>query len=263
MASVVLSYEHDDDLEPESTLLVVDGSANGERVRFVVDTGTKMSNVPDVGVVRELEAIGTDIGPSASAIASGDDLVIIDELIVGDLTATMVQARRSVPTTRALLGMDVLGDHCCHFQFSADRLVLDEPDDSARANLELARHVNGSPLVDVDFDNVTVQACWDTGASLSVVDERFARTHPQIIDIGVELSGLDAEGPSMSGTAGVLAACRIGGQSFESSACIIFDLGPLNATLESPLSIIVGMPLAKRADWLFDFPNNHWLVTPH
>lgn len=159
--------------------------------------------------------------------------------------------------------MDVLGEHCCHFQFSADQLVLDEPADSGRALVELARHVNGSPLVEVEFINVTVHACWDTGASLSVVDESFASTHPQLVDTGVALTGFDAVGVSMSGIAGTLAACRIGGQSFESSACIVLDLTPLNATLQSPLSIIVGMPLAKRADWIFDFPNNHWLVTPH
>jgi len=62
MASVAPHYEHDDDLEPESVLLVVDGLASGEWVRFVVDTGARMSNVPDVGAIRELEAIGTDTG---------------------------------------------------------------------------------------------------------------------------------------------------------------------------------------------------------
>ena len=263
MAEVALTYEHDDDTNPASVLLVVDGSANSEHVRFVIDTGAKTSSVPDVGSISKLAAIGTDTGLSASATSSRDDVVIINEIIVGDLTAKAIQASRSEHTRRPLLGMDVLGRHCCHFQFSNSRLELNGAVDSRRATRELARQVNGSPLVDVDFGSVTVQACWDTGASLTVLDAPFAHANPQLVDAGTESSGFDAAGAPMSGTAGILSACRIGGQSFDASACIILDLGQLNATLKTPLNIIVGMPLASRADWLFDFPNNRWCVTSY
>lgn len=265
--TIPLTFVHDDDLEPASVQLIADGTANGEPVRFTVDSGARTSTVPRVGAISALDVVGRSTGHGASGTSPGDEVVVIDELIIGDLTTTDVTASRVDPARQSLLGMNVLGAHRCHFRFSADRLELDGPVELGGADHELFRHVNGSPLVDIEFETesgtLKTQALWDTGASLTVIDAAFARAHPELIDAGDELSGFDSGGVAVSGSRAILAACRIGGQSFDSSVCVVIDLGALNATLESPLSIIIGMPLASSADWLFDFVDNRWRVAHH
>jgi predicted aspartyl protease len=264
VVTIPLAYEQDDELEPESVVLVVEGSANGEHVRFVIDTGAGTSSLPSVGSIGELSAVGTSAGLGANGTGSGDDIVLIDELKVGELTTRTVRANRSDPSRRPLLGMDILGEHRCFFQFSIDRLELDGLTGARQDDLELVRQENGSPTVTVDFGLSTVEALWDSGASLTVIDAEFASAHPQLVVLrGARLSGFDSVGDAVSGTACIVSECRIGGHRFPRSAGVILDLGPLNAVLPSPLNFIIGMPLARRADWLFDFPNNRWHVTPH
>ncbi|WP_286276594.1 retropepsin-like aspartic protease family protein [Naasia aerilata] len=264
MVTVALSYEQDDELEPESVVLVVEGFANGEPLRFVVDTGAGTSSVPNLGALRELPVSGMSAARGANATVSGDHIVVVDQLEVGELTARSVRANRSDPPRRPLLGMDVLGEHRCFFRFSSDRLELDGPIGARDEDLELVRRGNGSPGVAVDFGSTTVLALWDSGASLTVVDGEFARTHPRIVvTSGSKSSGFDSVGDQVSGTRCIVSECRIGGQLFGPSAGVVLDLGALNAVLPSPLNVIIGMPLARRADWLFDFPNDRWHVKPH
>ncbi|BDZ46547.1 hypothetical protein GCM10025866_24560 [Naasia aerilata] len=264
VVTVALSYEQDDELEPESVVLVVEGFANGEPLRFVVDTGAGTSSVPNLGALRELPVSGMSAARGANATVSGDHIVVVDQLEVGELTARSVRANRSDPPRRPLLGMDVLGEHRCFFRFSSDRLELDGPIGARDEDLELVRRGNGSPGVAVDFGSTTVLALWDSGASLTVVDGEFARTHPRIVvTSGSKSSGFDSVGDQVSGTRCIVSECRIGGQLFGPSAGVVLDLGALNAVLPSPLNVIIGMPLARRADWLFDFPNDRWHVKPH
>lgn len=261
MLSIPLLYEHDDDLEPESVVLIVEGSAVGEPLRFVVDTGAARCSLPDVGAISELIAIGADPGRGVSGSVSGDDLVIVDEIMIGELSTRAVGASRS-SRSRPLLGMNVLGEHRCHFRFTADQLDVDGPNVTSGRERALARHPNGSPLVDVKVGDVTTRAVWDTGASLSVVDIQFVRAHPDLFEFGADGSGFDAVGTALTGRHARLAPCTIGARLFEASACIIIDLAALNAVLDEPINLIVGMPIIRRADWLFDFPANSWHVSP-
>lgn len=258
--SIPLLYEHDDDLEPESIVLIAEGSAAGEPVRFVVDTGAAKCGVPDTGAISELVGIGAGTGRGASGTVSGEDIVIVDEITVGELTVRSVRASRS-SRSRPLLGINALGGFRCHFRFTRNQLDVDTSNDSSNRQHELARLPHGQPLVDVDFGTVTTQAVWDTGASLSVADATFARAHPDLFELGVAGSGFDSVGAALSGTHARLASCTIGGKPFEASACIVLDLAALNSTLDEPINLAVGMPIIRRADWCFDFSTNVWNVT--
>lgn len=96
----------------------------------------------------------------ASGTASGGDLVIV-EMTVGELTMRNVRASRSPRSRRALLGMNVSGQHCCHFRFSTNELQLDSQNNGGGAQHDLTRQSGGLPFVDVDFGAVTTHACWD------------------------------------------------------------------------------------------------------
>lgn len=259
MWSIPLLYEHDDDLEPDSIVLIVEGSAVGEPVRFVVDTGAATCSVPDTGAISELVGIGADSGRGASGTVSGEDIVIVDEITVGELTLRSVRASRT-SRSRPLLGMNALGGFQCHFRFIRNQLDVDTSNDGFDHQRELSRRPGGSPLIDVDFGTVTTQAVWDTGASLSVADAKFALAHPDLLELGVDGSGFDAVG-AVSGTHARLASCTIGGKPFEASACIVIDLSALNSTLDEPINLAVGMPIIRRADWCFNFSSNVWDLT--
>ena len=53
----------------------------------------------------------------------------------------------------------------------------------------------------------------------------------------------------------------IGHRAFERHKAVAVDLARVNETLEHPMDLILGYPLIRQADWLFDFPARRWAMT--
>jgi len=156
--------------------------------------------------------------------------------------------------------MNVLGRHRCRFHPADVGLEIDEPVPASWVLDPLAVYAGGQPLVLVTIADVTVTACWDSGASLTVVDLGFARRHQAVVALGQRLAGHDSGGDDVEGWRATLAPCAIGGVGFGASAAIVIDLSEFNSELPGPLELIVGVPLIRQGDWLFDFPAGRWGV---
>lgn len=59
---------------------------------------------------------------------------------------------------------------------------------------------------------------------------------------------------------GRLAGCRIGGKEFSEQICAVLDFSDLNATLASPIEVVLGLYLIWQASWFMDFPGRRWAV---
>jgi len=119
------------------------------------------------------------------------------------------------------------------------------------------RHV----YVDVHWPGVAGRACWDTGASATVVDRGFWLAHPGLFEyIGVT-AGTDASGRREETPLLLMAGPVIGQHTFARHKAVAVDLSPVNATLEYPMDLILGYPAIRQAGWFFDFPAGAWTVT--
>jgi hypothetical protein len=262
MATVRLVLVNDP-VDPEAIDVWVDGSVGHVPVRFMLDTGAARCTVPLLDSTRDLGVTGINSGVGASGTGLGEDEVVVPRLCLGDLVIEDVAATRSVaePPLSTLLGMTALVRFRCEFRFSDRQLELDGSNSFDPGEWsELTSHVGAQPMVPVHFDTVGALACWDTGAGLTVVDLGFASAHPRLFEPVRATRGIDSSGVEMPSQLCRMAACRVGGIAIEPSACALVDLSALNATLEEPISFVLGMPAIVQADWSFDFPRRRWSV---
>ncbi|MHB1594843.1 MAG: hypothetical protein ACYCO9_09950 [Streptosporangiaceae bacterium] len=138
-------------------------------------------------------------------------------------------------------------------------LELDDPP-GAEPGHQFMQGPRGHVYLDVHWPGVTARACWDTGAGATVVDHAFWLSHPELFEqvgTSTDANGDRAETPLLLLMAGPV----IGHRTFERHKAVAVDLTGVNATLEDPMDLILGYPLIRQADWLFDFPARRWAVT--
>jgi hypothetical protein len=243
-----------------------DAVADGVPLRLLVDTGTPRSAVPHVTPFATRPRRITEGGRGAfGASAEEEMLVEADALRVGDLVTRklMVQLQPEGWRHPGLLGMDVLGSHRCDFHFDVPRIDLDHPERPPAAWYPFTSAPHRTPTVQVEWDETSVNAVWDTGAGATLVDQSWASRHPDIVAIHSETGrGIDVTGAEASHHWGTMAPCRIGGADFAEQTCAVVDLSDVNATLSSPWEVVVGLPLIAQASWCMDYPRRRWTLWP-
>jgi hypothetical protein len=116
--------------------------------------------------------------------------------------------------------------------------------------------------VELDWTDAHAQACFDTGAGLTIVDQAFIDKHPRLFEPAGTSTGIDATGASVETPMFLMAGPMIGGTQFTAHTVAALDLAPVNATLELPMDVILGYPTIRQASWLFDFPARRWSLSP-
>lgn len=240
----------------------VDATADGATLRLLLDTGTYRSSLPYVEpfASRPREAVAG--GRGVFGVPAGEILVEVDQLTTGEVTTRdlVLQLQPEGWQHPSLLGMDVLGSHRCDFHFTGRaRIDLDADEDALW--LPLATEPHRTPTVEVIWDDTSVQAIWDTGAGTTIVDRTWADRHPEIVTMRNERGhGIDVTGTGSSHPWGTMAPCEIGGIEFGEQTCGVVDFAAMNATLTSPIQVIIGLPLIVQATWWMDFPSRRYAV---
>ncbi len=262
-----LIIEPDPD-EPGCALVLVDGAVNGRPCRFVLDTGAARSQLVDDGSVRGLAAHAT--GTSTGALGSGTaHLARVDELRLGPLRASGLDVWL-VPGLegaggRHLLSMDFMIRACWRFLFSGNRLRL-EPSPAPQARLPLDLAPSGHSFLPATWhspagERIVASALWDTGASISLADERFFDAHRELFCAPGSSAGFDSTGTRSVVRTYTMAGPDVGGRRFTAHRVAVVDLSSANAVLTRRMDVVLGYPLLSQADWIFDYPARRWAVT--
>jgi hypothetical protein len=262
MTELPLILEPDEDDE-DCALYLVDGTVAGRPYRFVLDTGGARSQMEADDYIGTLPAVASNTSSGAFAIRT-DPVVSITDLNVGPLRAATLNVTRVDPIAgllRNVLGMDILGQHSCHFRL-ADLVVdvdptLTLPADAAQFQMDKRGHV----YIDVHWPGVVAHACWDTGSAPTIVNRDFWLAHPDLFEevgssVGTDVTGTQIETPVLE-----MAEVEIGGRRFTKHCAVSVDLTGANSTAELPMDMIIGYPTMRQANWLFDFPAKRWAFT--
>lgn len=188
-----------------------------------------------------------------------DDLITIRDLKVGSLekeSHTAVRLGQNHPHARSLIGMDLLQDYCCHFLFGQNRVAFAPAPVDGLSDLFLDDKKH--PYVPVTCAGSTVQAVWDTGASLTCVDAGFIAGHPDAFEPAGQSGGTDASGSSIETPLYWLRGLSCGGRAFPAHKVVGIDLSFVNSKIEHPMTMILGYSTLYRANWIFDFPRRKW-----
>ena len=257
---LIIEAEPDD---PDCAVVMADGTVAGRPYRFIVDTGAARTQLEADEYTCALEAAPGE--PSSGAFASHSDPVVVTvtDVAVGPLRAATLDVTRvspALPHTRNLLGMDVLRRYRCLFRLGAGLLEV-EAAAGGQAGRGLQTDSRGHVYVDVHWPGVTGQACWDSGASITIVNQGFRLAHPGLFEDAGTATGTDAAGNALETPVVQMAGAVIGGRRFGRHRAAVVDLSHANSTIELPMDLILGYPTLRQADWLFDFPGNRWTVT--
>ena len=261
---MILEPDRDD---PDCAAVCVDGSAEGRRRRFLVDTGAAVTQVPRAWLAHGSTSQGERTGEAALGSAH-QHLAQLDSLRVGSLEvrkATVGVLAEEHPHPWGLLGMDVLGVEAWQFDFAERRIGMGSVEsDADRPWLSLDRYPAGQPLVEMSVGPVPVPAAavWDSGAGITLVDAGFQYRHAELFVPAGSATGRDSGGSQAQTPLAVMAASRIADVEFPPCKVAVVDLGHATAALDRPMDLILGYTLIRSAAWTFDFPQERWVVAP-
>lgn len=257
---VIIEPEPDD---PGAAAVLVDGTVAGRPYRFILDTGAARTQLAADDYTAALPVVGREDSSGALGGRSADPLVAVTNLAVGPLRAARLEVTRDDgggPGIRNVLGMDVLGSHCCHFRLDAGVLDL-EPPPGGQVYSSLLTARRGHAYVDLRWPGVTARACWDTGSSVTVVNRDFWLGHPGLFKEIGSSAGTDNHGVRADTPVLMMAGPVIGARAFAPHRVVAADLSGVNRAAQYPMDLIAGYPTLRQADWLFDFPAKRWALT--
>lgn len=257
--AVPLRLQPDGD-DPDLALPVADVEVGGLRLPFLVDTGARRTHVVAVPPFDALPTRGRH--RSASVFGAGElDLVELSSLRFGPVTRTHVEACR-VPVregARHILAMDVLGDLRCHFRFADG--VLDLGPSEVRDTDDLYVDDGRHPHVGVDLRGARVRAVWDTGASITVVDQGLLSRQRRLFRPLGASWGTDATGARRPSRIYEVTGFQVAGVPLAPHPVAVVDLAGVGASSGRAIDLVLGWTTLRQCNWLMDFPGRRWAVT--
>jgi hypothetical protein len=251
-----------DETDPEAAGVFVDASIDGHPYRFLLDTGAAMTLVKNDAYTRGF--ICAEKRATSGVFAAGkNDLIYVPRLELGPVSRKnylLARAAGEASCTENVVGMDLLKDFRCHFDFEKNILILN-PHNEPAACRELVLDRKKHPYIDIGISDVPAKALWDTGAGLSVVDVGFINKHPLLFRQAGFTEGTDATGVTMRTPMFVMEPVDIDGHRFPSHRVAGVDLSLVNARTDIPMDLIMGYNTMSRAAWFFDFPGRMWGIT--
>lgn len=250
--------------EPGTAEIFVEGRIGRDKYRFLLDTGAGRTFLKWSSRNSHFLKQG-DFQTSGIFRGHNHDLIQIPSLSIGSLKWKNIQVARSQKGGEEghdLIGMDLLKQHCLHFQFHKKRVdVVAQTGSPFQPKLTLNTDKAWHAYVEVDMSGTIGQGVWDTGASITVVDQAFISANTErFSQIGTS-KGTDASGKTMETPLMEMKAFQIGGHPFPTQRVASVDLSFANKGTERPMNMILGYNTLCHADWLFDFPNRKWAIT--
>jgi hypothetical protein len=263
MDGFALRIEPDPD-DQEAAQIFVDGAIDGHPYQVLLDTGAARTSVIADTYTATFAAIEQRTSSGVFA-ASTNDLIVVPRIELGPIVKHDFPIARYAagrPGVRNLIGMDLLKDSCCSFFFRKQWVAVGAVDESQVGVpfQDLVVDSTYHPYVDVQCAGATAHAVWDTGAGITIADLQFIEKYPELFEeVGVS-QGTDATGAQMQTPMFRIARPMIGGIELLPFTVAGVDLAPVNATIATPMDMILGYNALIMADWIFDFPHQRWAV---
>ena len=252
-----------DEEEPEAAEVLVDGSVGGRHYRFLLDTGAAKSAILSDDYTATFAAIGQHTSSGVFAGGSEDE-VIAPTIEVGPIVRRdfpVTRLAENIPQRRNLIGMDLLKGYRCHFLFDENRVEIDGDDLPGASFYDLALDSRFHPYVPLRFGAVTASTVWDTGAGITVADRGFVARHPALFQPAGQSQGTDATGATVATPIFTMLGATLSDLELPPLRVAGVDLSGVNATIETPMDLILGYNLLRWANWLMDFQRGRWAIT--
>ena len=263
MTDVALRLVPEED-DPRLFLPFASVEINGVEVEALVDSGAGRTQVVDrPGLIRGSaipDGVGV-FGVPTRAIGRSVVSCRFAGIDVGDVEVDVLGS--DVPKQFNLLGQDVLGQFRCQYRLADGVMTVDPPPPAATRPMHVGtnRHI----YLEATWSDggATASALFDTGASVTVVDARFAGLHQELFIPQGTSTGVDVTGESVEVRMATMRAPSILGEQLAEALVAIVDLSAANRTLDRPMDLVLGWTLLEQADWYIDSPGRRAACLPH
>ena len=246
----------------ECAMVRLFAKVEGDEFDFLLDTGAALSRIKNCEYTLNYPKIRTK--QSYGVASQSNDVVIrIPSLRIGSLRKDGVEFTRVDTDDQQsnLLGMNVLKDLALFFDFKNNLLDVN-PENRSRINdNDLYMDKNNHPYLPVILEQTELLVTFDTGSSITIVDQAIFDAYPQYFEYVSDSEGMDANGNKVKTTTYLLTGLIIDGKIFPPHHVAVLDLSYVNATIEKQMDMILGYSTIKHYNWWFDFPAKKWLLT--
>jgi predicted aspartyl protease len=261
MDVVELTIVPDED-DPPGARVLVDGVVDGRPHVFLLDTGAAVTTLAYDSQTANFVVSGTR--RAAGVFGQEEEpMVTVPQLEIGSIVRHNLPAARlprSAAGADSILGLDVLADRCWEFRFEAAFAVIHPAGEPLGNELPEPLRMDSKrhPYLHVGVGGVSAEALFDTGASVTLVDERLVRQTPESFRPLGQSLGTDVVGSSQETATYRMDGLRLGGAVFPPHKVAALDLSDVNARVERPMDMILGYTTLQLADWIIDFPAGRW-----
>ena len=233
---------------------------DGVKERCFVDTGSALTIVPNSKRFAGYTNMGAFHFKSAADIAQQIDTIRIASIQIDEIAFPNVKVgRANFRAVEKTIGNDILGQQPFAMRFrSRPALELNaERPASATATLDVSRQ--GLFAIPIEIGGSGMRALWDTGESITSVDQAFITAHREDFKAVNKYSkGFDGAGKPMLLEVFRAKKIAIAGHTFEDVYVVAADLSMLRDNLSKEIQAVVGFNLIRKGNWFFDAKNRLW-----
>lgn len=152
-----------------------------------------------------------------------------------------------------VVGLDVLGAGSWRLDVSGQSLITGA---SAPRSFEFKRGVNGHMLTEMKWPTATATSLFDTGAGITLIDQRFADAHPYLFKHAGSTVGTDVTGSHAQFRLARVSGYQIDGIEFAGHIVAIADLSEIPDHVDAG----IGFPTIEQARWTVDVRASRWNI---
>lgn len=201
---------------------------------LLFDNGAATSQLRRSNLTESLVKVRTK--ESYGAIGSKtQDIVVVDELCVGEIRANHLQV--ALDDSTGLLGNDVLRNYAFTLDTHKDEIVLIDPFTS---DIKCTIGQRGHLFVKIEIGQKTCMALIDTGASCSLIDEKFYKEMFGMLSDSKTETGEDWTGAIIETPIIEVDSLTIGDSRFPPHEFAVLDFEQMFYSMEYPHIAIIG-----------------------
>lgn len=249
-------------------------SFDGHGTNCLFDTGSSMEIAKNDSFFRNYPAVGQVCSTGASGQRTCSDVIDIKNLMVGSINWGAVKAQRrddnqscsggagSIPSLVGEVFRKHLGQRVeLNFGNSGAGMRVDAAGGAGSNRFTLALD-NTFMMLDVGFGGGTpVQTLYDTGAGLTVMDQKWADQNPNGLQFLAETQIQDSSCAKIPAKIYQASGITVGGRNAGNAFIVAIDLSPIQRALGEQVKGILGFNVITKYNWSVDLKSNTYSIT--
>lgn len=261
MNKIHLHYKFEDEHQDIAEIWI-DGQVDDSSQRFILDTGCSRTSL----YYSDFSAKYTSLGSRQYSSAFGSamsDFIKVSHIGCGPIQHTDITIARTAlgGNDKNLFGMDLLNNSILHFLPQQKEIEILSNSSFVTHSHNLYLDSGSIPFIELDINNKTAIAVWDTGAGITIVDQKFLIQNSNLFLSCGKTQGSDSAGHSFETEIYLMKSIKIGDYFFPEHRVVPIDLNHLILQTGRRIDFILGYSTLRHANWLIDFPARKWQIT--